>query len=210
MAISFPRVMPSRGVNLQAFDLKRADHLSPVMSGAVGAVSAGWPLWQAAWSWAEMDEDRSSEWEAWITSLRGSQRLFYGCDQRRRVPRAYRHSGLPSGFSGNATSWSLNANRDVVTLNGLPSGFKLMPNDYIGFEWGSTKCTKVKVLEAATGTSVSVTVEPAVPSLVPSVAVARVKDPRCLMRLTPETALDAVGVTRSLPGTLRAIQVLIP
>jgi len=210
MAITFPRAMPSRGINLQRFELKRSDHLSPVLSGAVGSVTAGWPLWEAVWSWAEMDEGRSAEWHAWIDSLRGSQRLFYGCDQMRRVPRAYRQSGLPAGFSGNATSWSVNSTREVVTLNGLPAGFKLLPNDYIGFEWGSTKCTKVKVLEAGTGTSISVTVEPAVPNLVPASAVARVKDPRCLMRLTPDTALDPIGVTRSLPGTLLAIQSLIP
>src|SRR5690606_38180213 len=151
------------------------------------------------------------------------QRLFYGRDLKRRFPRAY-----PNGFAGmtragggsfaagTASSWSVNTSRDVLTLNGLPASFSLSKGDYGGFSWttsGQQRRHLVRAVEAATanGSGVAViTVEPAVHKVVPSGATARLANPDCLMRLTPETRIGPVDLTGAVSGSLHAIQVILP
>lgn len=209
MALSFPRIMPDAGLGEQSFKLLRVDHISPRVDGRIGAMTVGWPLWTATWSFTGMDEAKSHEWEAWVDSLRGPQRLFYGADLRRALPQAYAESGLPAGFGGDAATWSVNSTRDVLTLTGLPAGFVLTPGDMIGFRWGANRRSLVRVMEPAVGSTVSVAVEPAVPTITSGAAVAYLKDATCLMRLTPETDLGAVGIDRILTGQVSAIQELL-
>lgn len=204
MAITFPRPMPRRSLAVQKFELERVDYLSPTVGAGIGSVTAGAPVWAAEWSLTGMSEDRVEEWRAWLTSLRGSQRPFFGADQRRSVPRAYKETGLPAGFSGDASAWSVNADRDVVTPT-LPAGFVLMTGDYIGFRWGANGRTKVRLLEGRVGTG-PVTVEPAVPTVVPSNAIAYVLNPVCVMKLTPDTEFGAMGVDGQMAGKISAIQ----
>jgi len=204
MAITFPRPMLPYGLNVQTFELDRIDYLSPTVGAGIGAVTAGTPLWSASWSLSGMSEDRMEEWRAWLTSLRGSQRAFFGGDQRRRVPRAYRTTGLPAGFNGDATAWSVNADRDVLTLT-LPNGFTLLTGDYVGFRWGSNGRTKVRLLEPRVGTA-AVAVEPPLPPLVPLNAVAYVLNPVCIMKLMPDTDFGSIDVSRQMTGRINAIQ----
>ncbi|MND80177.1 hypothetical protein D3C80_719430 [compost metagenome] len=204
MAITFPRSMPRRSLATQKFELERIDYLSPTVGAGIGSVTAGAPVWAAEWSLTGMTEDQVEEWRAWLTSLRGSQRPFFGADQRRSIPRAYKKTGLPPGFNGDATAWSVNADRDVLTLT-LPAGFILMTGDYIGFRWGANGRTKVRLLEGRVGTG-PVTVEPAVPTVVPGNAVAYVLNPVCVMKLTPDTEFGAMGVDGQMAGKISAIQ----
>lgn len=204
MAITFPRPMLPYGLNVQTFELDRVDYLSPTVGAGIGAVTAGSPLWSASWSLAGMSEDRMEEWRAWLTSLRGSQRTFFGGDQRRRVPRAYRTTGLPAGFNGDATSWSLNSDRDVLTIS-LPNGFTLLTGDYVGFRWGATGRTKARLLETRSGTA-AVAIEPPLPTFVPGDAIAYVKDPVCVMKLTPDTDFGSTNVSGQMTGRITAIQ----
>nr|WP_314136948.1 hypothetical protein [uncultured Brevundimonas sp.] len=204
MSISFPRPMLDFGLATQSFELDRIDYQSPTVGAGIGAVTAGAPIWAAKWSLSGMDEGQVEEWRAWLTSLRGSQRPFFAADQRRSLPRAYRSSGLPAGFGGDASTWALNADRDVVTL-GLPSGFVLMTGDYIGFRWGANGRTKVRLLEPSVG-GAAVTVEPAVPLVVPGNAVAYVLNPVCVMKLTPETTFGQMDVAGQMTGQINAIQ----
>lgn len=210
MALTFPRGMPSKGIGGQRFELQRVDYLSPNLAGQVASVTAGFPLWSATWALTGMSEAQSQGWRAWVSSLRGSQKLFLGRDLLRSVPLAYKTTGL-GAFNGDASSWSVNSDRDVLTLNGLPSGFVLSPGDYVGFRWGTdpVRRTMVGVLEAVTGTSISFSIDPPLPTIVPVTAVAHVKDPCCLMRLTPETDIGDMGVNRVLTGRISAIQTLI-
>ena len=204
MAITFPRSMPRRSLATQKFELERIDYLSPTVGAGIGSVTAGAPVWAAEWSLTGMTEDQVEEWRAWLTSLRGSQRPFFGADQRRSIPRAYKKTGLPPGFNGDATAWSVNADRDVVTPT-LPASFILMTGDYIGFRWGANGRTKVRLLEGRVGTG-PVTVEPAVPTVVPGNAVAYVLNPVCVMKLTPDTEFGAMGVDGQMAGKISAIQ----
>lgn len=209
MTIAFPRAMPVYGVGIQRFELQRVDFLSPRTDGRLNGITAGFPLWSATWTLTAMRLDRRQAWRAWVSSLRGPQRPFYGQDLTATLPLAYRESGL-SAFGGDAASWSINTDRDLLTLTGLPSGFMLSAGDYIGFRWGTSKRAMVRVLEAVAGATVSFAIEPAVPSLVPGNAIAHVKDPACLMRLTPETEIGEIGVDGILSGKIAAIQDLIP
>lgn len=205
MAISFPRPMLDFGLATQTFELDRIDYQSPTVGAGIGAVTAGAPVWSARWSLSGMDEDQVEAWRAWLTSLRGSQRPFFGADQRRSLPRAYRESGLPGGFGGDASTWAVNADRDVVSLGGLPAGLTMLTGDYIGFKWGANGRTKVRLLEGAVG-GAAVTVEPAVPLVVPGNAVAYIKNPVCVMKLTPETSFGQMDVAGQMTGQINAIQ----
>lgn len=210
MTVVYPRVMPTRGIGLQRFELRRVDFLSPRTDGRLNGITAGFPLWTATWTLTATTPERGQAWRAWVSSLRGPQRHLIGMDLTARLPIAYRTVGL-GAFDGDAASWSVNTDRDVLTLTGLPTGFALAPGDYVGFRWGGgTKLALVRILEAVTGATVSFAIEPALPSLVPGSAVAHVKDAGCLMRLTSETELGDIGVSRVLSGKIAAVQDLIP
>jgi hypothetical protein len=198
--------MPFGGIGSQRFELRRVDYLSPRSDGRMNAISAGWPLWTASWTFTGMNEAKAQEWESWINSLRGPQRLFYGRDLRSDLPLAYRKTGL-GAFNGDATGWTVNTDRDVLTLT-LPAGFVISAGDMIGFRWGDKRAL-VRAVESGIGPSAALTVEPAVPTVVPSNAVAYLSAPTCLMRLAPETELGEVGVDRMLTGRIAAVQELL-
>ena len=160
-----------------------------------------------------------------VTSLsqRGAQRLFFGRDLTRPFPKAYRTGfgtmtrASGGAFTGPATTWAVNSDRDVVTLSGLPASLILSLNDYIGFRWvtgGVQRRSLVRCVEAATASTggiVSVTVEPAVPTITPGTAVAYLDQPDCLMRLIPDqTTLGALDVLHTAGGSIAGIQDLLP
>ena len=223
MALSFPLSLPAEGIEANRFEPLRMDFLAPEMSGRVGAVAGGWPLWEAEYQLGGMTEEAADGISAFKDALRGPQRLFYGRDLARPYPRAY-----PTGFAGmtragggsfaagTASSWSVNTARDVLTLNGLPASFVISRRDYVGFSWttgGQQRRHLVRAMEAvqasAAGVAV-VTVEPAVHPVVPGAATSRLANPDCLMRLTPETRLGAVDLTGAISGVIHAIQVILP
>jgi hypothetical protein len=223
MTISYPREMPSvGGINGQSFEIQRIDYLSPELNGQIGAVSAGFPIWVATWNLqAALTEASSGVWRAWVSSLRGPMRRFYGMDLTRRLPLKYPagFGGLAraggGSFPGSATSWSVDETGSVLTLYGLPAGFALSAGDMIGFRWGASpqRRTCVRALEplsASSSGALTVEIEPALPFIVPPTAVAYLQDAACLMRLTPETRIGDMDLNRSVPGSIVAIQDLMP
>lgn len=218
MPITFPRAMPLAGVARQRFEVQRFDYVSPAADGRVGAISGGAPLWTATWT-TGVGRDGAEEWRAFAASLRGPQRLFLGRDLERPYPAAYiAGDGVnwPAGFFGEATSWSVNTERDVLTL-GLPSGFIITRNDYAGFHWstgGSARRTIVRSLETAVAASnsVSFAIDPPLPTLVPSDGSAGVnlEKPSCFMRQTPDTEVGDQDRRRTVSTKLSAVQVLLP
>lgn len=223
MALSFPRDMPSGGVEDQSFQIARVDYGYGRVDGSQGAVTAGFPLWRMALTLNNADADETDEWRAWVPGQRGAQRPFYGRDLTRPYPKA--HAGGFDGmnrasggaFDGAATGWSVNADRDVVTLSGLPAALTLSLNDYIGFRWttlGEPRRALVQCMEGvvASGAGVlAVTVEPALPTLVPGGAVAYLDRPGCIMKLVPgETRMGPIDLVHSAGGTIVAVQHLLP
>lgn len=223
MALTFPRAMPTGGVDDQSFEISRVDYSFGRVDGSQGAITAGFPLWRMEVTLANADADETDEWRAWVPGQRGAQRPFYARDLTRPFPKAYRggFGGMTraagGAFTGAATSWSTNTDRDQLTLTGLPASFALSLNDYVGFSWvtgGQQRRALVRCIEAVTGTSggsVTVTVEPAVPGIVPGSAVAYLNEPVCIMRLVPaETRLGALDVLHSVGGSVVAVQDLQP
>lgn len=212
-----PLTMPYKGASRQQFELQRNNFLAPEASGRVGGVQAGFPLWLAVWTLTDMRPEKSDEWRAFLSQLRGTLRVFLGYDRQRSLPR----TGLVAAFDGEASSWSETINADgdsELTLSGLPSGQVLSQGDYIGFRYTATENgvaglewhALVRVVVGATsgGGSTMVIVEPPVSPSVPPDAVAYLDTPKCVMRvLTDQTSLEAIdrrGAIRG--GTLTAIQ----
>lgn len=214
MAITFPRAMPAEAVASMSFEPSRVDFMNPEQSGAMRSLAAGNPLWKMSLTIGRDQEVSADAWRAFVDSLDGSGRQFYGSDLSRPLPLAYIATGLPGGFSGTADDWSVNADRDVLTLEGLPVGFVISIRDYTEFRWGGgTKRTMVRAVEGAVadgdGTA-TFTVRPPVPTVVSDGAGARLDNPTCVMRLVSgETSIGEMDALHSVDGRIVAIQDLI-
>lgn len=225
-----PLAMPESGMSQQAFEPQRVDYAAPEAGGRLGGIQAGFPLWAATWSVGRVGQAKSDEIRSFLAELRGATRWFYGRDLARPYPKQYpdgfsamtRFNG--SAFDGSATSWSQSVNSDddqLLTLNGLPSGLVLGTLDYVGFKWTATD-DEVAGLEwralvrvvrggggmASGGGSLTVKVEPPIPSCVPSGAVAHLDKPSCVMKqVTTQSSLDPVDRRLAVRGgTIVGIQ----
>jgi hypothetical protein len=223
VAVTYPLIMPPFGVGRQSFELRRFDFLSPEASGRLGGVSAGEPLWAAKWTLADMTPGKADQWGAFVELLDGPLRQFYGYDHARLYPKAY-----PNGFDGvnragggafdgAATTWAVDGTGAVLTLTGLPANAVLSVRDYVGFRWttgGLQRRALVRCAEKITANgagSASVTVRPAVPTVVPPGAVAYLDKPTCLMRLVPGGVnVGDMDPRRALTGEISAMQDLLP
>lgn len=225
-----PLEMPTSGAALQEFEPQRIDYAAPEASGRVGGVQAGFPLWLAIWTIGRIGAAKSDELRSFLTEVRGAIRTFYGRDLSRPYPKAYaggfanmtRPDATP--FTGAATSWSQSVDADgdqLLTLNGLPSGFVMGTGDYAGFKWDAAgeaagnlrRRALARVIRggggAASATGVlTIKVEPPIPAAVPVGATAHLDLPACVMRIVTErTKLDAIDRRLAVRGgTIVAIQ----
>lgn len=218
MTLIFPRAMPI-GVAAQTFELDRVDLSTERAGGRVNGVSVGLPRWSGRWTLSQqISQAASDEWRAFVTSLRGLQRPFFGFDQGRPFPKATPNgfAGLSraggGAFDGAATSWSVNTERDVLGLAGLPAGLILSLGDYAMLRWttgGGERRSLHRVVEGAVANgsgAASPSVEPPVPAFVPGSAVADLARPCCVMKLTSETKLGDMGRSLRISGTIVAVQ----
>lgn len=225
MALTYPRAMPTVGVDSQVLEPQRVDYLAPELGGHVGAVAAGFPLWRLELTLGEMDVDEARAWRAFLKSLKGASRLFYGRHLTRDYPRAY-----PAGFGGlnragggafpadgAPTSWSVDTAREVLTLNGLPAGFVLSEDDPIGWTWTTSsqpRRTMASAVEAATANGsgvMAVTIDPPLPSFVPGGAAIKLYRPDVIMRIvTDGTQIGPENSVAVAGGRVLAIQDLRP
>lgn len=233
MPLSFPRSMPTAGVMGLLIELNRVDYIAPESGGNQGGVQAGLPRWTLKQDLNNLLFDDAAIWSAWQKSLRGSQRMFIATDLWLPFPAAYpdgfaratRVNGSP--FTGAASAWSQTIDADgnaVLHLEGLPSGFRLSADDYIGFKWDSagaapgtfdrrTMSSALIANQSDADGAVDIIVEPAVPNLVPAGAIAHLDSASCLMKLTADGATKMGRKTLShveTGGMISAAQVLLP
>lgn len=216
---TFPIALPENGVASQYFEPERVDFTSQKADGRLNGVTAGWPLWHARFSFGQsISRAKSEEWRAFVARLRGQQRTFFGADQNRPYPVAYPRGfaaltrAAGGAFDGTAASWSVNADRDVISPTGLPAGLALNIGDYGMFRWetgGEARRSLHRAVLAATANGsgvVALTVEPPVPNLVPGDAVFDLARPCCVMKLKPETKIGEMTRTQRVDGVVAAIQ----
>jgi len=220
--ISYPRAMPEVGAMAISFEKQEVDYMSPETGGRIGGVGAGFPLWRMRMSLQNMSVRDADEWSAFIATLRGSRRAFIAHDLTRQRPR------FPEGgpFSEVAATWSQSINADgdaLLTLTGLLAGMPLVLRDYIGFRWDAAgapagshgRLALVRVVErgaANVAGTVTVTVEPPVPNIVPAGAQAYFRKPSCLMKIvTGSTQLGehVLGGYTAQGGVIEAVQELL-
>ena len=226
MALSFPLTMPAGGVDSQGFQILRNDLLSPELSGKVGGVTMGFPRWRMTVSLANADSDELDEWQAFVDALRGAQRTFLARDLSRPFGKAYPQGyggmtrapgSLVTGpFDGTAGGWSVLGDRSRVNLNSLPPSLGFARRDYLGFQWtvgGEPRRSLHRFCEAGTangsGDILNRSVEPPVPTFVPSNAIATLAGADCVMRLIPgETNIGETDALHTAGGSVSAIQVV--
>lgn len=203
MALSFPRAMPSAGAASQGFDLARLDYRSPTVGGRQGGVQAGPDRWRMSLTLDKMTDPEADAMRAFVDSLDGARRLFYGRDLTRPCPLA--HIGAWEGGDGDASGWTAGTDGDEITLAGLDD-VTLSVGDYIGFKWSSTRRALVRIVDLSGGISI----RPAIPDVVPVEAVAHVGAPCCLMRLAPdETRMGEKDALHLMGGQIVAYQDLL-
>lgn len=221
MALTYPRDMPTSGIAGQSLEPRRVDFTSPAAGGGLGSIQAGLPRWAMSLSLGPMGEDDGDVWHAFMSALNGSARRFYAWDTSRLYPRAY-----PGGFGGMnragggafpadgaATSWSIAAGREALSLLGLPAGLALSLRDHIGFRWeteGEPRRAMVRVAEAVVasggGTAVP-TITPPLPSVVPADAVAYLYRPTVIMKqISEQSSLTERNANHETSGTFVALE----
>lgn len=211
------QTMPGRGIVDPNFEPQRVDAMSPENGGAIGSVQIGWPRWVLKFNLTAMQESLSDEWRAFITRQRVPGRRFYSRDPSWRGPK----SGLPVGDV--VTDWSFAIDVDaegdaaaLLTLQTNLPGYIASVGDYIGFEWetgGKPRAAMVRLVASsvadATG-SVTVEVEPALPTVVPETATAHMRNGRCIMRMSSETSIGDMSLSRYISANVVAVQELLP
>lgn len=214
MSLTFPRALPNLRILKSDLELDESGYtVIPETSGKLISVERAQPLWQARYATQAPNEALYGEWQAWLASLKGAGRMFYGQDVFRRYPLAHKagFAGMTraggGSFSGAATSWSLNGDRDVLTLNGLPAAFMVTVGDYVMFRWDDWKRSLHRFLEtgAANGSGAGAwTIEPGAPAWLDAEAVADLATPTCLMKVKPGTR----SVTRDFKSRSVAFEAL--
>lgn len=212
-------IMPDVAVVSAVFNIQRLDFQTAATDGRAFGVTAGAPLWMLKATIRDGDEEETDTWFAFLDSLRGLQRPFLAHDVTRPYPRA--HLGGFAGmtragggaFEGAASSWSVNPDRDQLTLAGQPAALKLSHRDGVMLRWvtgGEPRRSLHRVVTpavASAGGIVTVAVEPPVPTLVPGSAVADLAKPQAVFRqVIAESGMGELDALHSAGGTLSAVQ----
>lgn len=203
MTISYPRSLPSTLISRVQFDPEPQEATSGEQGGRYLSVQLGPMIWRASIATTPPSETEFSKWRAWLDSLDGAGKEFYGYDPRRPYPWAYRKTGWSGltravsggAFNGTSSSWSVNSGRDEITIGAaanqqLPVGFSMSEGDYIGLVWttsGAQRRSLHRALEPYNANSSGVgiwSVRPTVSPAVPSNATINLFKAACLMVVT--------------------------
>lgn len=212
-------IMPDVAVVGAVFNIQRVDFQTAATDGRAFGLTAGEPLWTLKATLRDGDADETDQWFAFLDGLRGVQRPFLAHDLTRPFPRAYPDGfgGLNrvggGAFDGAATTWSVNADRDRITLSGLPGGLTLGPRDGLMLRWATAgeprrSLHRVGAAVAASGAGVvTAAVEPPLPTLVPGSAVADLTRPQAVFRQVPaESGMGELDALHTAAGALSAVQ----
>lgn len=178
--------------------LRRKQSTSGEAGGKIIASEIAPAFWQLTFETSPNSRAQFDEWVAWENSLRGAGRMFLGRDVRRGpYPRHYARTGFDGltrasigggAFDGTSDDCDF-TNNQAPTIGKLPAGFVISVGDYVGFTFtgGRTLHRYTEAGVADIDGNVALSLEPEVPSLVPSDAVANFYKPTALMLIRPDS-----------------------
>jgi len=184
-----PQPLPLDFCGAVNFAPQRVDYTAPETSGKSGGVQAGFPRWLGMWTVGTISRRKSDELCAFVDARRGAQRLFYGYEVGREIPR-FHQGGIP--FTATPGDWSQAVADDgtvMLTLEDVMPGMVISHRDYVGFKWDGWKRALVRSIGLAVAQAdrtITFPIEPSVPTLVPEDATATLSRPDCLMKLDPQ------------------------
>lgn len=198
MTITYPRALPSAFVTRADLILERKQTVSNEAGGKLISAELAPAYWRLRLETTPRSRAEFDAWVAWQNSLRGAARFFLGRDVRRgRYPLAYARTGFadleraaPTGgaFDGTSDDCDFTDNQ-APTIGKLPAGFVVSIGDYVGFTFtgGRTLHRFTEAGAADIDGNVALALEPEIPALVPSDAVANFLAPNALMKILPGT-----------------------
>lgn len=216
MAITFPRNFPvCASFVATEFVAVHQQARSLTGGGSPDVVSLGPTLWRGRWTARCTTRAQYGEWAAWLNSLRGGLRTFQGRPPWWRWPMSY-----PRGFGGltvSGSAWggagnlqTIGATKDVLTINQVPIGLKLLVGDWLSIPVGSRQ-TLHQVTEAGTANGsgiVTVTVEPPVKQSATTGVEVTFEYPWCDMVLSDAPSMDQDGY-RDASVSFEGLQVIV-
>lgn len=169
MALTFPRDLPAVGFTVGTlFTLERREARATTRGGDPQAIELASPLWNMRYRTIPLSEADAETVDAWLASLRGGAKKFKAWSPLRQWPLAYptgfggqtRQGG--GSFDGTATITATAGTLDSVTINTLPSTFKITTGDLVSIGYASGARTLHKAMETVTASAgaASFAVEP--------------------------------------------------
>lgn len=186
MAVTYPRQLPS-GIK---FRPSRFNLLRPIVASPSGKAKMNYTMvdddaWQIEFQTFGLKESDLGVIEAWVLSLKGG--LKTALIQQTALCYPIAHTGSASRAPANDTGVVGSIAGNVVTINDVATGLVLTPGDIIGFSQ-SGKYGLGRVTDATgTGTSRTVTLEPAPRPYITVGAMVTFAQPKLLMRLVPSS-----------------------
>ena len=196
MTITYPLdLLPGFPGWTPGFSLKWRQEQSTQASGRILVKDMGSPLWTLRAVSKVLSPNNLDLWRARLTSLENGLQTFKAYPMSRCYPILYPHGSWPTGvaFSGACQLASIDASRKVISLSGLPAGFKLSAGDYV-----SVSGDLHQVMEPATaaaGITGFFEVRPHIWPGVTAPKAATVKQPSCLMAVVPDSVSSDANIS---------------
>lgn len=170
MPITFPRTFPEGRAGRFydcSLDLVIPQSAQRTVGGAAAPVEYGEPYWVGRWRTTDLLRDDIDIWEAWLASLHGGAKTFWGYHPEKAFPRAYMKTGWTGLVrAGSATAFNGRANlaaiansstglRDLITIGSnsgalatgfLPASFNLRAGDLLNADRGGGRLSLHRVI----------------------------------------------------------------
>ena len=112
------------------FDLAYRQEASRTAIGQTFVKDFGSPLWTASYQSRSMRPNELDAWRARLKALEGGLKQFRGRPTSRCYPIAY-PNGMGMGNVATVKVGTIGANRNTMTMTGLPAGYVVSVGDYL-------------------------------------------------------------------------------
>jgi hypothetical protein len=185
------------------FMLRRYTFRNELYGGITQVHEVASPRWVGQYRTALLDPVQAGVFKSFWDQLRGGLVQFLGYDPSQSVPAAYVRTGLPAGFSGAITVSFGGSN--TWNLSGMPSGFVLQAGDLLQVNNGDVRGL-FRLTSNLVGTSGSVGVWPAIPSVVQAGTVGNLLRPGCAMICDPNSWQYTAEAGQMTSASFTAVQ----